>query len=428
MKIYQMDGDCNNYWFLDLRRISAPIRDKMSDGVSVAAEWVEIGGRWETDGRLKGDFASTDKSETPIAMSEHALSILRPLLHGGCETLPVMIDGERFWCLYLLTPDDPLDWTMSVVFESYRTTLDDLHTTSYPAGIAVQKPVFKKELIGNRHLFRLRQGMLYFVSSAFKMAIDRAGLKGVTFYPVWTDEADEFSNEPVGSTIAPHAISDADRRRIAQTKRGQLLLALWERVIDPLGHVVWIEGALMTQTEVEQERQASLSQFLLSTVSRGLPKEELARWARGMGYSVVFAVLVTLDELGAYSRASLSGLAIELAPGCRVASKKRRKTVAERLWTDAVEYFQSDEWWSDELLLSGQRSADFCFLTDVSRVMSDSLRLGVSESDWKAAAHVFAFHIVRETLTLIDDLNAFGAAALEGLHESLLMSNPRGTA
>lgn len=416
MFVYNMSGRANSYSTLRLRRISLPIRNQMENGNSVLDGWCEIAAAWEAPELRKGDF--TDCGNFQLAISEDAAAVLQPMLHDGCELLPVC-DGERqLYLLYITTPDDPLVESASTFWGP-----------DSPNRNSIRSPVFDTRVIGERDIFRVPGGVDYFVTYEMKKFIEDARLTGVGFTEAWTDDVNGF---PAEVDAKPSAQISCDPghavvRITGNSKREKLLYRLWTQIIDRRGTLDWVSQIDTVDNVETPPCRTALFQSFRGLSQKGLTYESLTKWARGMAYEVVFSIFVEMDELRPYSRSTLFELWRSIDPYCW-SDRGRRREVAEVLWNEVVEYFYTNTWWNQTVNATlPAKDSEFEFLNSPARVILESLHLGITDLEWRSAAHAFVSDVLIDVLKLIDELEAYGSTTLEYLHESLLTANPHVT-
>jgi hypothetical protein len=150
-------------------------------GVPVADEWVpkRMIVASDTQERPAGDFPHL-MSGVPV-FSERAVAALKPYLTGNGELLPLETDFGEFWAMNVTTVLDALDEEQS-----------DIQYASFARFIwEVRKYVFRPEVIGGAHMFKIPQLLTgpVFVTDGFVDTIDRVGLQGFDCKLVWSSNS-----------------------------------------------------------------------------------------------------------------------------------------------------------------------------------------------------------------------------------------------
>lgn len=142
------------------------------------------------DGRVIQDWASpvmrmveaeeTNYSDFPW-LGEHAPILKKPAIDALAPTLTqygqlVPLKGESVWLFNVTTVLDALDKDKSGI-----VYFDDGDI------LVIERHVFKRDVIGTAEIFKLpMRASAVYVSGSFVERVRNAGLRGVSFVPVWT--------------------------------------------------------------------------------------------------------------------------------------------------------------------------------------------------------------------------------------------------
>jgi hypothetical protein len=126
---------------------------------------------------LESDFLVVHRGG--FFLSERAALVLSDVLLANGELLPLTADGDRYLAFNPLDEVDALDPKRTWYWP----------TQDYPDGW-VETPAFRPEAVAGRRLVRLPQTSLspFYVDGSFKRRVERAGLQGLRFRLVWSDD------------------------------------------------------------------------------------------------------------------------------------------------------------------------------------------------------------------------------------------------
>ncbi|MCG7505046.1 imm11 family protein [Mesorhizobium retamae] len=138
----------------------------------VIRDWSAPAMKLDTTDRTYSDFPWLGE-HVPI-LKKPALDALAPVLAKYGQLLPVQ--GEEAWLFNATTVLDALDPDQSrIVYFDNGDILD------------IERSVFRKEVIGSTEIFKLpMRASAVYVTDGFVEQVRNAGLRGVSFAPVWT--------------------------------------------------------------------------------------------------------------------------------------------------------------------------------------------------------------------------------------------------
>jgi hypothetical protein len=127
-----------------------------------------------------GDRAAIDALSDPMVLSRRALDVLLPHIGSLGQVLPLAFDEAEYFLFNITNVIDALDIAASdvVYFKDggfYR----------------VKRYAFKPDVVRDQWLFKIPQHAtgFAFVTDRFVEVVQRAGLTGFGFEPLWSDEA-----------------------------------------------------------------------------------------------------------------------------------------------------------------------------------------------------------------------------------------------
>jgi fermentation-respiration switch protein FrsA (DUF1100 family) len=138
----------------------------------VIQDWIAPVMKLDTAGRTYSDFPWLGE-HAPI-LKKPAVEALAPVLAEHGQLLPMK--GEAVWLFNATTVLDALDHERSRI--AYFDNGDILD---------IERHVFRTERIGAAELFKLpMRASAVYVTGSFVEKVRNAGLRGVSFIPVWT--------------------------------------------------------------------------------------------------------------------------------------------------------------------------------------------------------------------------------------------------
>ena len=145
--------------------------DSLYDDKPKAKKWTPARVSLDVSQGKLGDFPSL-YGGIPV-FSERAWEILQPLLLGCVEALPLILPTHRkYYAIHVLDVVNALDTEKSVL-------------DYFPNGsvMDIEKIVFKKNAIQNKHMFKLpeKYSSDVYLSDYFKKTVDGNKLKGIEF-------------------------------------------------------------------------------------------------------------------------------------------------------------------------------------------------------------------------------------------------------
>lgn len=160
-----------------------------------AASWEPLNLYPEEVGRERGDFAYLLSCN--FAVGEHALGILRPILEGACEFLPLApYKGETYHLLNVLDVTDCLSHE-TTTWISPRVDPSKPEATESLKSISIDEYSFDVSKLPNSGLFRIPEeknvgeltvsGLLP-IEQEFKATVEREGLTGLKFETIWSED------------------------------------------------------------------------------------------------------------------------------------------------------------------------------------------------------------------------------------------------
>jgi hypothetical protein len=129
-----------------------------------------------------GDRAGLDFKTDPMVLSRRALDVLLPHIGSLGQVLPLDFDEAEYFLFNITNVVDAVD-------------LDASETVRYPDGglSRIKRYVFKPDAVRDQWLFKIPQKPtgFAFVTDRFVEVVQRAGLTGFGFEPLWSDAAPE---------------------------------------------------------------------------------------------------------------------------------------------------------------------------------------------------------------------------------------------
>jgi hypothetical protein len=143
-------------------------------GEPIAATWTPVAVKIDPVPRKHREQAHSDyPSLADPVVTEHALTVLRPLIADSVEILPLAYPHEPLYALNVVRVLDCLDDDRLVYHEG--TTI-------------IEKYAFKPGSTEGQHIFKIKRLLSrVFVSEEFKRRVDDAGLLGFHFFAVDPD-------------------------------------------------------------------------------------------------------------------------------------------------------------------------------------------------------------------------------------------------
>jgi hypothetical protein len=161
-------------------------RDQLNGRPTAIEQWVpwKIQRAYTTPGNLDkplGDRAGIDFDLDPMVLSRRALDVLLPHIGSLGQVLPLAFDECEYNLFNITNVVDALDEPACDVwrFPSSGRIGD------------IERYVFRPEVIRDQWLFKIPQKPtgFAFVTDRFIEVVQRAGLTGFGFEPLWSDEA-----------------------------------------------------------------------------------------------------------------------------------------------------------------------------------------------------------------------------------------------
>ena len=252
---------------------SEPLQEKWSV--------LRVSERSTTTKTSKADFVRAGWTYAQFGVNPRAAKVLRPALEGCCEFLPFLCEKKRYWVLNVFSHADCLDVR--------RTVFNGLDETPRNVIVAAFDPAkLPRDLI-----FRVTCGHDYYAKEPLKNLIEEAGLTGLRFQFMWSDDG----SEPEEIADEPEEKPRKRRKRKVRpaTKEDLLLERLWRDII-------------LSRTDPDElEKRITMSRLggggrydstgIIRRLARaGVSKQLLMELAQAVAYEVVFEVLVTLEE------------------------------------------------------------------------------------------------------------------------------------
>lgn len=159
-------------WDLDYR--------KTFDGRSKAPTWEPVGLVRAWGSRTKRIAEMTDLARVGLfVLSKKAVEELYDLIKDDVELLPVIVEGEERWVMYVTSVLDCVDYQRS-------------DCSYYPDGrvLTFRSLMFKKDVIAGHNVFRHRErptGFIY-TSEEFMKRVKSIDPDGTKFVLVWDSE------------------------------------------------------------------------------------------------------------------------------------------------------------------------------------------------------------------------------------------------
>ena len=189
MNIYALDSDCDHYW--NLRFVNDELDWEQIyrfDGTPLADRWRPLAVK--ADEQEIRDLPASDFPHlfgaVPV-FRKSAATVLRPLLEGNGELLPLFCDEGEYFIFNVLRMVDALDERASQIikFPNSEKILEIEHF------------VFKPAQLASVDIFKLPQQPLgrVFVSDHFVEIVKDARLVGFSFEWLWS--SDQESSSPV---------------------------------------------------------------------------------------------------------------------------------------------------------------------------------------------------------------------------------------
>jgi hypothetical protein len=182
MKVFQMRVDVSRYQFFLTDPPEAFARLRM-DCVPLADAWEPPPVFVLYPKYLRGDFFSADCSV--LIASPRATEALRQQFEWAGEVLPLPYKGETFGVVNVLKCIDALDQDKTAFRVGTRPT----------AYREIQRYAFRPERLVETSLFKIPETNQIFVLEGtndfemeFREAVAAAGLKGLIFTEIWSDE------------------------------------------------------------------------------------------------------------------------------------------------------------------------------------------------------------------------------------------------
>ena len=233
-------------------------------------------------GKKKTNFVRTTWSYASFAVDACAAEVLRPFLVDVCELLPIKFRRQQYWILYVNRTADCLDMEATIFHSLERTPRDVL--------IAA----FARERLPNQPIFRVTRGFDYYVTEELKGVIEQAGLTGVRFQFMWSDDGSEPDDE-IPDRLRKKKRSR--RRKTAQhTKRDALLERLWHDVILHRGDERRLEEALKISRLMQGANDYDSCRAVRKLLKAGVSQDNILDLMCSLAYEVVFDVLVAIEE------------------------------------------------------------------------------------------------------------------------------------
>ena len=289
-----MNSNPNKYWSFgyDTRQDQAT-RIAMHTCESVVATWIARPALRNSG--IKSDIMSSPETNARLAINKRARDAIEQYL-SDAELLPFTFKSDTFWCIYLRTAIDCLDFG--------RTKF----MISRPDPAWIERAAFLPDkLPKDREIFRVPGCQDYFVTETFKRAVEEAGLTGATFEPMFPldgdDPVEEAATLPTTTAATAEPLPNPHRRQ-RPSRLEAVLYRLWDEVIntaydeiieDPHaagGFQVIADANLLGKTALE----------------RKLEPAELRRLIRSVAYSVTFSTLVTIEDEGVVTQSKFCGL------------------------------------------------------------------------------------------------------------------------
>ncbi len=136
------------------------------------------------DSGLEGDFPTLmDFGRIPV-VSQRAWDVLKPLIGGVCELLPIVYPGGKpFFLLHVMKTIDALGEARSRV---RRSKIGDCRITR------IFEYAFHEDRLAGQHIFKLplASGGELFIDDEFRRTVEENGLKGLLFDPLPMAEPD----------------------------------------------------------------------------------------------------------------------------------------------------------------------------------------------------------------------------------------------
>lgn len=196
MNVYSLSLDVDHYQSLELVDLDSDWEAMYKfDGNSIE-EWQPLRAKVFFDDELEtqlppGDFPSLFADEP--ALSQRAVQVLRPLIEGNGQLLPLQCTGGEYFILNVTNVVDALDERQSEIvrFPDGKRVLD------------IKRFVFVPAKLQNVDIFKLPQQPLgrVFVTDGFVKTVRDAGLVGINFEWLWSSEQQTSSTLQVSKKV-----------------------------------------------------------------------------------------------------------------------------------------------------------------------------------------------------------------------------------
>lgn len=176
MKVYKLKSDLDNYqWLIPTEQSQWRAFWQISEGRSVSRDWSPI------QLQVTPDSIDLPMGDSPHLMSgvplltNHGMEHLHRFMEKDVEFLQVFLDQTPLWAVNVVSIVDTLDLASSDVVY-WQGDLKKIKCYS-----------FRSDKLEGRSIFRIPQTVVseVFVSEEVKLAIAKAGLKGLICELVW---------------------------------------------------------------------------------------------------------------------------------------------------------------------------------------------------------------------------------------------------
>jgi hypothetical protein len=140
------------------------------DGTRLADIWPEVKVQFEEVKKPFGDFPPTGTSEVLI-LTKKALELVKPLLRGNGEILPLRCEAEELYLFNITTVMNCLDYS-------------GIEANYFSSGklMWIEKYAWKPNCLDGIHIFKIPESKTSkFVSGAFKRLVEQHKLVGLRF-------------------------------------------------------------------------------------------------------------------------------------------------------------------------------------------------------------------------------------------------------